>query len=401
MLKKTIFSLSLLSLVFAPSSWALGIVPGSNTTNDQYYTVVFDGEGEAAVVARIDLTNNTKSSIDQVNLNVPAKSLRIINAAQSYRGYINDYPTGRPEIYPNYHYGGYYSLDSKQISNADGFSVKLTLVNSLSSQESTTILLYYKATGYVNNILGLRNFGFQTIKTDFDVDTVRVAVNAQEPFNVKGAKASTNYQPNFAPISEGKSFSGADDASLGALSTQIQTEEGFVKQTQSLDPGENFVVKGSYAESVVLLYLPDLVGWLIGAVIVLGVFWLVYRWWKRKHIVLNQFSQINPLIKTIAISIASTTLLIVSSFLGLLLIEKFSSQGQNPFLVLLVLLIMFVLATLFIFGPAVYFGIKYGIKYGVFAIAISVVFLIVALVFLLLFLNVTNNRIYPTTEVIY
>src|SRR4030042_7183961 len=49
---------------------------------DHYYTVVFDGEGEAAVLAKIKLTNKGKDDISSFSFDIPATSLRIINSVQ-------------------------------------------------------------------------------------------------------------------------------------------------------------------------------------------------------------------------------------------------------------------------------------------------------------------------------
>jgi len=406
MLKKLLIFLPFFTLLLTPVAYASVVYPDSyGGTNNQYYTVVFDGEGEAAVVVRLDLTNNSQSVLSNMVLEIPGKSLRIINAVQEYTENRTYYPTTDPSsgareidpaIYPNYNYGGHYSLKPEQSTTQSGFRVSLKLVDSLKQQESTSLLVYYKVSGYVTNLLGVRNFDFQTIKTDFDVDTVRVAVNAQEPFKIKGAKASTNYLPSFSPLESGKTYSGTADSSLSEFSGRIVSESGFVKQTQGLDPGENFIVKGSYSESVFLLYLVDLVKWLLIAGSVALIAYLVYRWWYKKHRLENKFNQIHPLVKVVGVSTASTILLGVVFFLSVWLIERYGSLGGNYDLIpFLVLLLLFIFVVILVFGPALYFGIRYGIRYGLFAIGTSIGLLIIALIFTFVLIAASSSPIYP------
>ena len=92
MFKKTLFVfITLLFLIFpfrsvqatvpTPLDSDYGTTTGSKT-HDQYYSVVFDGEGEAAVIAKLNIVNLTSSSLSMVNLDIPGESFRLINAVQ-------------------------------------------------------------------------------------------------------------------------------------------------------------------------------------------------------------------------------------------------------------------------------------------------------------------------------
>src|SRR3989344_812837 len=49
--------------------------------SNQYYSVVFDGEGEAAVAAKLVIVNTAKSNLTALNVEIPG-NVRIIAAVQ-------------------------------------------------------------------------------------------------------------------------------------------------------------------------------------------------------------------------------------------------------------------------------------------------------------------------------
>ena len=55
---------------------------GGVRSNDQYYSVVFDGEREAAVAAKFNIFNNGAGTIDTVNIVIPAPNPRLITPVQ-------------------------------------------------------------------------------------------------------------------------------------------------------------------------------------------------------------------------------------------------------------------------------------------------------------------------------
>ena len=409
MFKKLLLSFATFLFLFAlaGSVQATTILPvppddSSSTgskTHDQYYSVVFDGEGEAAVIAKLNVVNLTSLSMNAVNLDIPGKSLRLINTVQetqarscarySYDKYDIYKPSTTCEQYSTTYSANYYTLkpDVQKLKNV--FSLTINLKQSIEPQSSTTIFLYYKVTGYVRSTLGMHNFNFETIKSNFDIDSVRVAVNVQEGFRIRGSSAKTNYAPNFTPLASEKSLQGSTDSNIQAFSSRISRETGFVKQTQSLDPGENFVVKGSYASSVWLLYLQDVINIIIVIVLaVLGVL-AVLRWRGRK---LNtSFTNIHPLVQVVGSSIVSSVTLIVVSYSGLWLISRLSTTGYGDTLdgltVLLILLLLLIISVSLVLGPALYFGIKKSIKYGFMSAGSTIVILLLFTIILLIVLG--------------
>src|SRR3990167_5788480 len=147
-------------------------ISGSTQTTgqNQYYTVVFDGEGETAVAAKLTFQNATKDPIDSVDIEIPGTVVRLITAVQEISqqqpclryGPLPSYPQGEEQpqnIMPpclQYDYGYslpyYYILTTKEDHLSLSTKVTLTLPKSVNSQEQFSVLLYYKAVGYVEKI---------------------------------------------------------------------------------------------------------------------------------------------------------------------------------------------------------------------------------------------------------
>ena len=411
--KRVLFSVAIFLLLITSSGSALAtaILPippdDSSSTNskthDQYYSVVFDGEGEAAVIAKLNVVNLTSSSMNTVNLDIPGKGLRLINTTQetlakscarySYDKYDIYKPSTTCEQYTTSYSKNYYTLkpDIQKLRNV--FSLTINLKQSIEPQGATTILLYYKVTGYVRSALGMHNFNFETIKSNFDVDSVRVAINIQAGFRIRGSSAKTNYAPNFNPLAVEKSLQGTTDSNMQSFSSRINREVGFVKQTQSLDPGENFEVKGSYANSVWLLYLQDVIK-VIVVIALAGLGVLAVLKWRGRKLKIS-FSNTHPLVQVVGSSVASSVVLIVVFYLGLRLISRLSAgygDSLGGLTVLLVLLLLLIISVSLVFGPAIYFGIKKSMKYGFISAGSTIVVLLLFTVILLIALGTFESN---------
>ena len=267
------------------------------TGQNQYYTVVFDGEGETAVAAKLTFQNATKDPIDSVDIEIPGTVVRLITAVQeisqrplcppdqplpSYLELNNIRPPTPCDDY-GYSLPYYYLLTPKEDHLSESTKVTLALPKSINSQEQFSVLLYYKAVGYVQKHAGLFKFFFNTIKMPYDVQDVRVAINTQEGLYLAGGKAETQYRPNFAPIAAPSALpaSGAASESLRDFSQQIAHEQGFIKQTSGLDPWESFTVQGKYAPSRFLLALPSILAAILSILIAIALLVLAFKKLRR------------------------------------------------------------------------------------------------------------------------
>ena len=119
------------------------------TGQNQYYTVVFDGEGEAAVAVKLTFQNTTKDPINSVDIEIPGTTVRLITAVQEISrqqpclryGPLPSYPQGEEQpqnIMPpclQYDYGYslpyYYLLAPKEDHLSESTKVTLALPKSI------------------------------------------------------------------------------------------------------------------------------------------------------------------------------------------------------------------------------------------------------------------------------
>jgi hypothetical protein len=238
------------------------------TGNNQYYDVLFDKEGQAAVVAKLNFFNMSDQELKEIVIEIPGNQIRIINMVQEAQDlnclispitnqsndlnqYGEEYPTKIAPTYPPTVCENKYSTIKYQKDQQSGLlKLTLPLPTALQAQKSTSILIYYKADGYVQENMGIYKFSFETIKSEVDIDSVRVAVNIQNGLYLKKGKADVNYQPNWSTLEMAGDLYQKSSPALKSLSSSVESiQAGFVKTTSNLDPGENFVVQGKYYRS--------------------------------------------------------------------------------------------------------------------------------------------------------
>jgi hypothetical protein len=304
---KIFFAILIGFFLMIPSLQAIsaGLSEGNIFCQNQYYSVVFDGEGEAAVNAKLTLENiDTDKSIDKIMVEIPGDEVRMIKA-------IQEMPTRRKqcrrwepmpmpmehekdsmvipqsinreciEWYPYVSGPRYYTLkfEKEQLSKSVQFT--LNLPEPVLPHETISVLLYYKASGYVEEKSGIFHFNYETMKAPYDVETVRVAINVQEGLYLEGGKAETDYKPSpttyslqYAP----SALEGVQDEATSKFSREIQYAPGYTKNTSGLDPFESFIVEGKYATSQFALEKWFIVGVVGIFILVLGGIVIFIRW---------------------------------------------------------------------------------------------------------------------------
>ena len=371
---------------------------------NHYYSVVFDGEGEAAVAAKLMLQNNSKDEITSTIVEIPGVGIRMIRAVQEV--YQEEEYCLRWEKGECVSWGKrirrwnpkYYTLEpqAEELSN----SVKYTfeLAKSLEEQEESALLLYYKVPKAAKKSWGVFHFVFETAKVPYDVNQIRVAVNVQEGFYLRGGKAKTQYRPTYeigfkalSPQAEG-----VESQALRDFSQQITYIQGYVKTTSGLDPWESFKVKGTYASSRFLLYKGAIIGWILGTLVFLGslvwlIWFLIKRFQKKEALIGKTIKKEHLLpLKIIGSGIGSAIgiilIMILGSFLASLISRHLYYQ-YTPFVSLFLVLVLGILILVFLFGPPLYFGIKYGAAKGVWVIGVTILTLIILGGLMVLFLS--------------
>lgn len=409
-----LFILILSSIVFAQERLMSPtiIVPpepdGNNIVGgNQYYTVNYDGEGEAAVLVKLEIQNIDKKNLTELSLEIPGSNVRIISIVQEYyekmqqcidyEEVCTNFSEGKCQeyirrckryydqiVYPPKYYPIAYEKEALSESNL----LRFNLPKEIGTQENAVVLIYYKSNKYAEKKFLAYKIDFETIKINADTQNVRVAINVDQDLVLEGKKAEVNYRDNFAMAEKSLSapIAGASSDSLQQLSNFVTYAEGYVKTASGLDPLESFSVKGRYAKSwVALHWFGTLVTLLALVVIGLGL----YSLYVKK---IAKLTHGRIIAKTIGLGIASSVsvllLWFLTSFLVNLIRQSLDWQTANLFAVLLYLMTGLMMLLVF-FGPPVYMGVKHGFMSGVWAVVATVAFmfllLVVVLVFFLLF----------------
>ncbi|MDD5133129.1 MAG: hypothetical protein PHD81_02620 [Candidatus Nanoarchaeia archaeon] len=375
----------------------------ANTGLNQYYTVDFDEEGDATVAAKIEIQNFDKEGVSQLQFEIPGTNVRMINLVQEYFLYTEDcsnwqkvcnsmgcldqctsyYPR---QIWPPQYESINYETDT--LSNSVLYRMKLP--HKINQSETSSIIVYYKTRSYTQKNLGIFDFNFETIKLNYDTNSVNVGVSVSGDLHLKGTSQNVNYLPEFERA--------AQDFSMGKVGEMANVvgyigQGSYSRNANSLDPMESFSLTGSYAKSWLNLYRFRI---FIGLLIAIGLIFGAYYALKK----LEVFEQKNAK-KCIWSGIASSLALIIlwtltSLFLNL--INKYAAYNVQSMIFLMVLLLIGIISLFVMFGPIVYFGLKYGLKEAVIAtisfLISLVIFGIIATIILVLLMPSNSGPIY-------
>ncbi len=327
----------MLLLVLIPLVVAVPYWPGSALENNQYYTVVFDEEGEAAVMAKLMFQNTEKTKMENLVLEFPGY-VQIINVVQEVQQERERY---------GWEFA-YKTVDYERI----GSSVIFELEEAIDEQDKAILLIYYKARGFTEKNLGVYDFEFETIKSKRDTNHVRVAINVQEGLYLKGVEGKIKYVDNFLAM---KSYGAAEAISpeMASFSRSLEHSQGLVKTASGLDPFENFRVSGEYSGSWLWLNI-----WrVIGGIAVVGLLLLgLISGFRKIRIGKSRNKEVGLLSFVSAIS--SVGVIALCMWLINNLRHWISYRGSEiPALLIVFTTVVLVLAALIV--PPIYLGKKY------------------------------------------
>ncbi|MBT4174912.1 hypothetical protein HOE07_04515 [archaeon] len=326
---KKIFCLIALALLLVPMSFAYW---GEGFQDHQYY-VVFDEEGEAAVLATISFQNY--GGVEDLEFEIPVEDIRIIGVVQEYYLYDNEdywrYDTQYADVD--------YTLEELSDSVRLSFDIP-------EDYEDVTIIIYYKTESYVEEKYDIFYYDFETISGNYDINNVNVYVDVVDDLYMADSSGETEYKENFMVMET------AEDAALSRGYYYSDTSES----TSSLDPWESFHVTGKYSGTWLdMNWWKVVIGVLaIGLVLVGGVFGVKRMFKKKKSLALKT-------------GIASGALLSLIWGVTAYVMENLSQwvgyQYGAMFSIVLMLLVVLLTFVLFI-GPSVLIGFKQGMKEG-------------------------------------
>lgn len=404
---------------------------------DQYYTVTFRGNGEAVVNLKVIFSNLTPDPISTVTLRMPKAEIedvlgfQVLRESQCIRydqapiptilpsqkpyydgmNSINQYPTTKCAEYqaPDY-YQYWYGVTKYQKAAIEikGDSIVVGLPKAVKPDNSASFMLYYRASGFTKkNIFGAYSYAFETLKAEDKVRTLQVGISTDSDLVLKGATGTVEYlKQDVSNIAMGASKEMAN-TQLDSAYQQIG-QGSIVKSSSNLQPLESYTVKGAYAPSTYALYGSQITLGIIAFLLILGV--LVF--FMRKVILHFRNQPSDKTLKTSATPDNGRAMLevgLVSFFSSILIagytvvvmmgVTQFSAfyySEMSLVLVLFVTIISFAVYSLFMFGPAIFLGMRRGYMWGLATFVMTTIFLVVYLLVIagLIFI-VRSNRGYP------
>ncbi|HEY4518380.1 MAG TPA: hypothetical protein VJG48_02015 [Candidatus Paceibacterota bacterium] len=361
-----------------------------------YYSVIFRGNGEAIVYAKLVVKNLEDKPLTEYSFEMPKATpselvmyqIKLPQTCIRYGYKTVPQNTRVCEQYQDPNYEGQYYSSSYNNGQTEyqkinftrtGNLYKFSLPTQIEPMKSTAILVAYAAGGYVDKGLTALRFNFETLKVPARIKDVKVTVDVDTDLLLKGKPATVNYNSQLFGVSQGgvamsPSISSPD---MDKVANNIGARGALVKQASNLSPNESFSVKGEYATSWFRLYLATLL-WiaLIVVAVIAALFYLVRfvkrRKARRQASEPNQASPKAPggVVSIIDIVNLSVGLLSAVLVVGLMFLSQFifsssiSRAFGNPFVAIAILIILLILYVLVIFVPGIVIAVKRGWKSG-------------------------------------
>jgi len=397
--------------------------------SNQWYSVFLDGEGEVSVAAKLQIYNTGKDPLDSITVEIPGTSVRIllllqevqtvqqqcvrwetICAAYSPDSVCTAWGPGGPGDCVKFEKPcmrqerrceeykqvigqpyNYIPLDAPKETLSKSTKITIPLEQKIASQKQGTLLIYYKSANVAEKSAGVWNFDVETLKWGFDTNQVRVAVNVEPNFFLKGQSAEVEYRPAafgaFAAASEMAEAEASKE--LSAVSNRIMYEPGWVRETRGLDPWESFHVTGEYAESEfalhkgsIFLTLLVIVGLILGGIFVV------------RKLIKVRIKTGTPATVILA-GFVSSIVLIVSWVLIVFMLENVSQWVNYRFteiIIPILLLVSVVWFLVLVFGPGLFVGLRtQSILAGVFTLVSTILWLVLLLIGLIIFFGVIGS----------
>lgn len=409
------------------------------------YSVVFRGNGEAAVTARIIFTNSSDTSIDQLELRLSSIQAQDVIAYQVIRDSVcsryETVPLDEDELLtpmplssgnlrqgalpqrrttsrcaeyrePNY-YEYYYSNNKYQKASIDlqADTIKVYLPKNIKPNGNGSIILYYRTLGYTKKTLfGSYDFTFETLKVPDTISKIQVGISTDADLYLKGATGKVDYAMK-GTLSEAVPMAGVNSFSNTRIDNIYQQigQGRIVKTASNLQPLDSYKVKSSYADSLLKLHANTILMTLLVIVtlVVLLVFVIrkIYKHFTRQTT--DTTSKQPQFVKDVLIvggtsfliSLAVTVYTVCVFFLMSSMSSIFPYYYElTPFIYIFIIIISVGIYSLLLFGPAVFIGYKKGVKFGVMTFAATIGWLIIGLmfVFFAFFILGTSRNSYPS-----
>jgi len=341
------------------------------------YSVVFRGNGESVVSARILFTNASTTAMKSIVLRVPRVSPQDTVAYQVLR-------PGQP--YDIYNWYGASSYQKTPVTfTGDTFTI--TLPQPVAPDSSGSILLYYRAFGYAKkDIVGAYRFTFETLQAQEPIQQLQVGLLTDSDLVLRGSKSQVNYRfEDMGMAAIGMTTEAAPMANSRMDSYYQQIGYGdIVKVASNLQALESYTVGGSYADAKIKLYVKEIaIGIGIVAIVVAILIWIIPKILKSQNAPTGGRSPSAGVIAVLGVSFVSSMLSIGYTALVMFVMRNLSSfvvyDVQMP-VTMLVLIVSLGVYGLLLVVPGILLGMRFGIWYGVSAVGVSMIWLVLGLI---------------------
>lgn len=252
----------LIVLVFLIMVSVNGFAQQTKLFSEDFYSVSFDGEGDAIVRAKMEMENLSKTALYQLKLELPEKStvFKIVQESVSE------------------------PLEFETEFGSEQTLITVQLEEPLEFNEKTSIILLYKSAELAEeDFLSNFHFDFKTIvnRNTVLVERVRVAVNTQPNFFLKGAESKVDYKQDFFSESMVMKASSMGGREFTQRYGNIENAEGkMVRETFNLDALESFHVHGIYSKNPWGLFANELLA-LAAVTLTIGII-LLFLYKKQR-----------------------------------------------------------------------------------------------------------------------
>ncbi|MBI2463776.1 hypothetical protein HYV57_02375 [Candidatus Peregrinibacteria bacterium] len=401
-----IISLPLLSLFILIGSMSIliGFKGTASAQNEllfgqnHYYTVIFRGNGEAIIYAKMVITNPDEKPLKEFSFEMPKvtsseMAIYQMKLPQECAKYDYDDRSKKCLQYrdPDYSrsyggnnligYGGNGEIEYQKVQYIKSKSLyRFTFPTEIEPYKSTAIIIAYAAKGYVNETAGLYKFQFESLKISSRIQEIRVAVDIDTDLVMKGKRSSVNYNTEtLSMIAQEDVASSISSRSLNNVVGKIGSYGPLVKTAKNLSPNESFIVKGEYAKNWLRLNVSSILLFILIIVAIVTAVYFLVKFLKRRseqnvknvsatdQQIIGQNPK-NP-IRLVTIANISVSFLSVAIIIGLTYLLEFLESsdfiqgfnGSDVFEIIAFITIV-LLYILLIFGPAIIIALKRGWK---------------------------------------
>lgn len=427
------------SPAFMPAQETRQILPSQPFGQTQAYSVTLRGNQEAVVSMKAIFTNYEEATMSALTFQVPKGEIQNISAYQvviepqciQYEQFISDkvkdslgkedYGIQLPMVInkepkcvqysdPDYYQGYYGNMQyMKADVNSDGKTINVILPNGVSPQKSGSIVLYYRATGYVKkDVFGAFLYSFETLKSDATVRSLSVGVNTDSDLILEGTDQQVNYDTvvSSAPLLA-RDTGMKQDSFMSAEFDSYYQQIGYGRVTKTsadLQPFDSFTVEGRYAKSQMQLYGKRYtVGGLLalGGLIFIGyIVYRLYRLFAQNRIVQNQkahSSSGNAVVLMLGMGFLSSigsALYTICIYVFFTMLQRSYYLDMSMIIGLFALLISCIIYIVLVFGPTVFVGWKRGVWWGFGTLGVTLVLICIYTGIFLIYVFMQQQAVY-------